>query len=60
MSDIDLISPFSISPESHIRVTRIKKIISREALDCSTISPFQYFRKCVDDSMENMYSDVGV
>ena len=30
----------------------------KEALNCHTNSPWQQFRKCIENSMENMYTDV--
>ena len=32
----------------------------KEAFDCQTNSPFQYLRKCIKSSMENMLTDVRV
>ena len=34
--------------------------LTKEALDCSTNSPCQHFRKCIGNSMENMHTDVWV
>ena len=60
-SDQHLISPFNITPESNIHVMRIKEmIITEEPLDCLTNSPCRHFRKCIENSMENMHTDVGV
>ena len=55
MSDKNLMSPYTIIPESHIKVTRIKEMITNEeALDCDTNSPY------VENSVENIHTDVGV
>ena len=55
VSDKHLISPYIITPESHIKVTRIKEMITNEeALDCDTNSPY------VENSVENMHTNVGV
>ena len=57
-----LISPYSIIPESNIKVMRIKEMIANSRsswLDWCTNSPRQYQRKCIENSMENIYSDVG-
>ena len=35
-------------------------ISSEEALDHSINSPSQHLSKCIDNSMENMHTDVGV
>ena len=60
-SDQHLISPFKITPESNIHVMRIKEmLITEEPQDCLTNSPCQHFRKCIENSMENMHTDVGV
>ena len=60
-SDQHLISPFNITTESNIHVMRIKEmIITEEPLDCLTNSPCRHFRKCIENSMENMHTDVGV
>ena len=49
-SDQHLMSPFNISTESNIKA----------ALDCWTNSPCQHFRKCIENSMENMHTDARV
>ena len=62
-SDFHLISTCTITPESHLWVTRKKEMLTNDcndALDCSTNSPFQNNKKCIENSMENMHSDVGV
>ena len=57
--DKHLISPYNITAESHIKVWRIKEMIaSLEALDCLTNSPCQHIRKCVENSKDNMHTDV--
>ena len=33
-SEYNLISPYNITPESHIKVMRIKEMITNLALDC--------------------------
>ena len=33
---------------------------TKEALDCKTNSPCQYNRKCIENSVEKMYTDVRV
>ena len=44
-----------------MKVMRIEKMITtRTALDCETNSPFQSFWKCMENSMENMHTDVRV
>ena len=35
-------------------------ISTEEALNCLTNSPCQILSKCLDNSMENMHTDVGV
>ena len=32
----------------------------KKALDCSTNSPFQHLRKCLENVKEDMYTDVRV
>ena len=57
-----LISPYSIIPESNIKVMRKKEMIANSRsswLDWCTNSPRQYQRKCIENSMENKHSDVG-
>ena len=40
---------------------RINKIITKqEALDCQTDSPCQYLKKRMENSMENMHTDIRV
>ena len=58
-SDWHLISPYNINVASHIKVMRIKEMITtKEALDCCRNSPCQCLRKCIENSMENMHTDV--
>ena len=60
-SNKHLISPYDISPESHVKVTRVKETSpspTKEALDRSTNSPCQHLRKCMEDRMENKKTDV--
>ena len=58
-NDQHRISPFSINPELNLKVMRIKEmIINQEALNCETNSPCQFPGKCVENSLENMHSDV--
>ena len=60
-SDQHLISPYNITPESHIKVMRIKEMITREEpYDWKTNSPCQHDRKCIKKSVENMQTDVRV
>ena len=58
-SDQHLISSFSITPELNLKVMRTKEMITnQEALNCETNSPCQFTGKCVENSLENMHSDV--
>ena len=58
-SDQHLISSFSITPELNLKVMRTKEMITnQEALNCETNSPCQFLGKCVENSLENMHSDV--
>ena len=59
MSDWHLISPHNITAESHRKVKRIKDMsLTKEALDCYTNSPCQHLSKCMENSLENMHTDV--
>ena len=59
MSDWHLISPYIITPESNIKVRRIKEmIINWRSIVCSTNSPCQLLGKCIENSMENMHGDI--
>ena len=54
-----MISPYSNTAESFIRIMRIKEMIANlKRYDCKTNSPCQYQRKCIAKSVENM--DAGV
>ena len=58
MSDWHLISPYIITPESNIKVRRIKEmIIIWRSIVCSTNSPCQLLGKCIENSIENMHGD---
>ena len=60
-SDWHLISRYDITPESHSKVVRIKEmILNKRSSWLSTDSPYQYLRKCIENSMENMHTDVRV
>ena len=53
---------YKITPESNIKFTEKKKemITIKEALDHETKSLCQHLRKCIENSMENMHTDVVV
>ena len=51
-SDQLLISPFLITPKLNIKFMRLKEMI--------TNSSCQRFRKCIENNMENMHTDVRV
>ena len=51
-SDQLLISPFLITPKLNIKFMRLKEM--------TTNSPCQRFRKCLENNMENMHTDVRV
>ena len=51
-SDQLLISPFLITPKLNIKFMRLKEM--------TTNSPCQRFRKCMENNMENMHTDVRV
>ena len=61
--DSNLISPYNITAESNIEVMRIKEMIImhavEEALDCERNSLCQHL-ECIENSMENLYTDAGV
>ena len=60
-SDWHLISPYNITPESHSKVARIKEmILNKRSSWLSTDSLCQHLRKCIENSMENMHTDVRV
>ena len=51
----------SITPESHIRSREERKWSpNKEALDCETNSPCQHYRKGIQNSIENMYTNFRV
>ena len=53
--DWHLVSPYNITPESHINIRRKRKWSpTKEGLDCNTNSPFHHLRTCIEDSMENI------
>ena len=62
--DSNLISPYNFTAESNIEVMRIKEMIImhavEEALDCERNSLCQHLGKCIENSMENLYTDAGV
>ena len=37
-----------------------KVLAAKEVVDCYTNSPCQHFRECIESSMENAHTDVGV
>ena len=48
-------------PKSHIKVTRIKEMIPNQRTSCLlTNSPCAHLRKCVENSVENMHTDIRV
>ena len=51
-SDQLLISPFLITPKLNIKFMRLKEM--------TTNSPCQCFRKCTENNIENMHTDVRV
>ena len=54
-----LISPYSYTTESFIKITRIKEMIAYlRGSDCQTNSPCQSQRKWIEKIMENMDTDV--
>ena len=54
---MSLISPNNVTPESHIKVMRIKEVITnKKTLDSSC----QHHRKCKEDSIEIMHINVRV
>ena len=56
-SDKPLISPNSITPESW---EKRKYQETKETLDCKTNYPCQYPQKCMENSMQNLDTDVRV
>ena len=56
-----LISPYSNISESFIKIMRTKEMIATwRVFDRSTNSPCQYWRKCIEQSVENVDTDVRV
>ena len=55
-------SPYNITPKSYIKVTKIKEMITKkkETLDGWKNSPCQHLRKFIENSMENMQTDLIV
>ena len=51
-SDQLLISPFLITPKLNIKFMRLKEM--------TTNSPYQRLRKCIENNMENLHTDVRV
>ena len=52
---------YNITPESNIKFTEKKEMITiKEALDYETKSLCQHLRKCIENSMEYMHTDVVV
>ena len=50
---------YNITPESNIKFTEKKEMITiKEALDYETKSLCQHLRKCIENSMEYMHTDV--
>ena len=52
-----LISPYSITPESNIKVKRMKKNDHGQDSLTATNSPRQNLIKCIENSLENMHTD---
>ena len=60
-SDQHLISPNNNTAKSFIEIMRIKEMITDlKGFDCYSNSPFQYQRKNVERSIENIDTDVRV
>ena len=60
-TDKYLISPYIITPESHIKVTIITEMITNlRSSVLLTNSPSQHLRKDKENSMENMHTDTRV
>ena len=43
-----------------MKATRIKEMITKTAFDFLTNSPYQHLRKCTENSMKKMYTNVKV
>ena len=60
-NDQYLISPYSNTTESFIEVMRIKDMITKlRSFNSQTNSLGLYHRKCIENSMENIDTDVWV
>ena len=61
-SDKHPISPYNITPESHIKVMRMKEMVTwKEPFDWQTNSPCQHPRKCIKNcATNNMFTDLRV
>ena len=60
-TDEYLISPYIITLEPHIKVTRITEMITNLRSSVLLInSPSQHLRKDKENSMENMHTDIRV
>ena len=56
-----LVFPCDVTPESNIRIMRVKEMnINKRSSGLLTSSPGQHHRKCIENSLENMYTDVRV
>ena len=60
-SNPHLVSPYNYTTESFISNTYEKRKWSpnKESFDCSINSPYQHLRKCVNNSIENIHTDVA-
>ena len=56
----DHLISYNITPESHIKVERIKEINTKSEKLLIVNSPYRQFRKCIKNSMGNMRTDVRV
>ena len=56
-SDKQVVSPNSITLESHIKVTRIQEMIPNLRNSWLDKSYYEYHRKCIENSMENLHTD---
>ena len=60
-SDQHLISPYSNTAKSFIKIMRIKEMITNtRSFDLQINSPCQYQKKQIEKSMENVDTDVWV
>ena len=60
-SDQHLISPYSNTAKSFIKIMRIKEMITNtRSFDLQINSPCQYQKKYIEKSMENVDTDVWV